>query len=68
MDGREDEVFSWGEVWSVFRDGTHVWLICVPLFFSGVTVRDRLTLCLPGPCEGVTLIVEFQTLYKLMRY
>ncbi|KAI0084421.1 major facilitator superfamily domain-containing protein [Irpex rosettiformis] len=40
VDGEEPEVFSWKEVGSVFtlKEGLHVWLICVPLFFSGVTL------------------------------
>jgi hypothetical protein len=39
-DGREEETFSWTEVWSIFTDAKHVLLICLPLFFSGVTVRQ----------------------------
>ncbi|KAI0769506.1 MFS general substrate transporter [Irpex lacteus] len=38
VDGREPEVFSWSEVWSVFTNAKHVLLTCVPLFFSGVTL------------------------------
>ncbi|KAI0687813.1 MFS general substrate transporter [Cytidiella melzeri] len=37
-DGGVDEVFEWKEVRSVFTDAKHVLLICVPLFFSGVTL------------------------------
>lgn len=43
VDGREPEVFSWSEVWSVFTNAKHVLLICVPLFFSGVTVSYLFT-------------------------
>ena len=38
-DGLEHEIFSWKEVVSVFTDAAHVWLVCIPLFFNGVTVR-----------------------------
>ncbi|KAI0686889.1 MFS general substrate transporter [Cytidiella melzeri] len=37
-DGQEHEVFSWKEVSSVFTDAAQVWLVCVPLFFNGVTL------------------------------
>ena len=37
-DGKEADEFTWSEVWSVFTEGGHVLLLCLPLFFSGVTV------------------------------
>ncbi|KAI0084412.1 MFS general substrate transporter [Irpex rosettiformis] len=37
-DGKEPEVFMWSEVWSVFTNAGHVLLLCLPLFFSGVTL------------------------------
>ncbi|ETW77229.1 major facilitator superfamily [Heterobasidion irregulare TC 32-1] len=37
-DGQATEVFSWSEVWSTFTDAPHVLLLCLPLFFSGVTL------------------------------
>ena len=37
-DGQATEVFSWSEVWSTFTDAPHVLLLCLPLFFNGVTV------------------------------
>ena len=37
-DGKYDEVFSWSEVASVFTDAPHVLMMCLPLFFNGLTV------------------------------
>lgn len=37
----EIEVFRWSEVTSIFTDAPHILLGCVPLFFSGVTVRPH---------------------------
>ena len=33
------ETFSWSEVGSVFVDAPHVFLVSIPLFFNGATVR-----------------------------
>lgn len=32
----ETDMFSWSEVWSVFVDGPHVLLLCLPMFLNGV--------------------------------
>ncbi|KAI0050311.1 MFS general substrate transporter [Auriscalpium vulgare] len=37
-DGEGQEVFSWSEVGSVFINAPHTLLLCIPLFFSGVTL------------------------------
>jgi hypothetical protein len=37
-DGKNNEVFSWSEVASVFTDAPHIALMALPVFFSGVTV------------------------------
>lgn len=40
----ETDMFSWSEVWSVFVDGPHVLLLCLPMFLNGVMVSS---LCFP---------------------
>jgi hypothetical protein len=37
-DGKYDEVFSWSEVASVFKNAPHVLLMSIPFFLNGVTV------------------------------
>ena len=37
-DGKYNEVFSWSEVASVFTNAPHVLMMCLPLFFNGLTV------------------------------
>ncbi|THH12858.1 hypothetical protein EW146_g7303 [Bondarzewia mesenterica] len=37
-DGTASEVFSWSEVWGTFTNAPHVLLLCLPLFFNGVTL------------------------------
>ncbi|ETW81161.1 major facilitator superfamily, partial [Heterobasidion irregulare TC 32-1] len=32
----ETDIFSWSEVWSVFVDGPHILLLCLPMFLNGV--------------------------------